>query len=133
MISAHSSTNSFQDCLPELSHCGMQPQRRLSSSTFHFTGCVFLHNKNYYTLFYVSVKTFWYYWLRFLDSNQASRINSPPPSPRLLNRNILVPLHRIELQITDYKTVVIPFNYKGKFMTQYLSYCTPVSGEFWWR
>ena len=25
----------------------------------------------------------------------------------------MVPLHRIELQITDYKTVVIPFNYKG--------------------
>ena len=25
----------------------------------------------------------------------------------------LVPLHRIELQIADYKTAVIPFNYKG--------------------
>ena len=27
---------------------------------------------------------------------------------------ILVPLHRIELQTSDYKTDVIPFNYKGK-------------------
>ena len=25
----------------------------------------------------------------------------------------MVPLHRIELQTTDYKTVVIPFNYQG--------------------
>ena len=27
----------------------MKPQRRLSSSTFHLTGCVLLHNKTYYT------------------------------------------------------------------------------------
>ncbi len=26
----------------------------------------------------------------------------------------MVPLHRIELQTSDYKTDVIPFNYKGK-------------------
>ena len=26
---------------------------------------------------------------------------------------MLVPLHRIELQTADYKTAVIPFNYKG--------------------
>ena len=32
----------------------------------------------------------------------------------LLSMFILVPLHRIELQIADYKTAVIPFNYKGK-------------------
>ena len=30
----------------------------------------------------------------------------------------LVPLHRIELQIADYKTAVIPFNYKGKTLLQ---------------
>ena len=69
----------------------------LSSSTFYFTGSVLLPNKTIITLFCVCVKTFWYYWLRFLDSNQASRINSPPPSPRLLNRNILVPSVGFEL------------------------------------
>ena len=36
--------------------------------------------------------------------------------PLHYNEINLVPLHRIELQITDYKTVVIPFNYKGKLL-----------------
>jgi hypothetical protein len=34
-----------------------------------------------------SASTYKICWLRFRDSNPASRINSPPPSPRLLNRN----------------------------------------------
>ena len=35
----------------------------------------------------------------------------------------LVPLHRIELQTPDYKTSVIPFNYKGKNLS-----CLPNTG-----
>jgi hypothetical protein len=30
----------------------------------------------------------------------------------------MVPLHRIELQTSDYKTDVIPFNYKGNLAPQ---------------
>ena len=37
-------------------------------------------------------------WLPDLDSNQASRINSPPPSPRLLSGNNLLSRHLGPLQ-----------------------------------
>jgi hypothetical protein len=35
-------------------------------------------------------------WLRSLESNQASWINSPPPTPCLLDRNCLVEMTGLE-------------------------------------
>jgi hypothetical protein len=49
-------------------------------------------------------------WLRSLESNQASWINSPPPTPCLLDRNCLERDKRIELLTEDWKSAVLPLN-----------------------
>jgi hypothetical protein len=50
-----------------------------------------------------------------LSRSTVTELNRHRDISLLTTGRILVPQHRIELRTTDYKTVVIPFNYKGVF------------------